>query len=312
MSALIAIDIGGTTMRAASYPDSGTDPIKINKIHRDNTTKPVFEYLLELIQSVWLNDQDILGISIASPGPIDPASGYIFNAPNLPGWTDFPLGEKLQEVYSVPLFFGNDANIAAFGEWKYGAGVGHEDLVYMTISTGIGGGVISKNHLLTGKNGLAAELGHIIIQPDGPFCSCGKKGHLEAIASGPAIVSFVKKQIENGKVSSLSSMKEFSTIEVAEAADQGDSLAISAIERAGDAIGIALANYTHIFNPSIFILGGGVTLIGNLLFDPMLKRFNSEVMEPIYMKGLEVVPAKLGDNSGLLGALAFGRENLQL
>ena len=312
MSALIAVDIGGTTMRAASYPTNSLNPIKINKIHRINSSKPVFQYLLELIQSVWVDSHEVLGLSIASPGPLDPETGFIFNAPNLPGWVDFPLGEKLRDTISVPLFFGNDANLAAFGEWKYGAGIGHSNLIYLTISTGIGGGVICNGNLLTGHKGLAAELGHIIIQPDGPLCSCGKRGHLEAIASGPAIVSYANDQIKNGQPSSLAQIIYFSAVDVAYAARNGDELAIKSIERAGETIGLALASFVHIFNPSIIILGGGVTMSGNLLFDPLLQKFRSEIMEPIYSKDLEIVPAKLGDDSGLLGALAFARNQLEI
>jgi len=312
MSALIAVDIGGTTMRAASYPSSSLEPIKINKIHRTNSSKSVFQYLRELIQSVWVDSQEVIGLSIASPGPINPETGYIFNAPNLPGWVDFPLGEKLRDIYSVPIFFGNDANFAAFGEWKYGAGVGHSNLIYMTISTGIGGGIICDDHLLTGQNGLAAELGHVVIQPDGPLCSCGKKGHLEALASGPAIVDHLKEQIGKGYSSSLALIKNFSAIDVAEAAKNGDKLAIRSIERAGETIGLALASFVHIFNPSIIILGGGVTMNGNFLFDPLLQKLKVEIFETVYLKDLEVVPAKLGDDSGLLGALAFARNKLNM
>ena len=312
MSALIAVDIGGTTMRAASYPTTGVKPLEISKIHWSNSTDSIFNTLHNLIQSVWVGNDEVLALSIATPGPIEPESGFIYKAPNIPGWTQFPLGEELRKIYSIPVYFGNDANFAAFGEWKYGAGTNHSNLIYLTISTGIGGGIICNDQLVTGQNGLAAEFGHVMVQPGGPVCSCGKKGHLEAMASGPAIVDFIKIQIKEGRSSSLQIISDLSASDVSNAARQGDDLAIQAINRAGDYLGIALASFIHIFNPSIVILGGGVSKCGKLLTDPMTQRLENEVIDPIYLSNLDIVPSEFGDDSGLLGALAFARHELKL
>lgn len=312
MVALITADIGGTSMRAAAYPSNGIHPLTHRKISTENSNSTVFESLVGLIRSVWPDDADVAAISVASAGPLDPRTGFIFDAPNIPGWKDFPLGDKLSEVFPIPVFIGNDANLAALGEWKYGSGVGHSDLIYLTISTGIGGGIISNNILLEGSNGLAAELGHITVQPDGAICSCGQKGHLEAVSSGLAIVYFVRQMLLAGKNSILDLEKNISAYDIAQAARNGDDLAISAYDLAGFYLGQALASFIHIFNPSIIILGGGVANSGSLLFDPIKRKIISDVMDPIYLQNLEIVPAKLGDEAGLVGALVVARQKLRI
>jgi glucokinase len=177
----------------------------------------------------------------------------------------------------------------------------------LTISTGIGGGVISDNHLLIGVRGLAAELGHITVLPDGPLCGCGQRGHLEAVASGPAIARYVNEQLERGAASIIKPDANLAAREVSEAAHRGDALAIEALTRAGTFIGQALADFLHVFNPSIVIFGGGVSQTGDLLFNPVRDAVKRFVMEPTYLKDLVITPAALGDDAGLLGALALAR-----
>ena len=312
MVALIAVDIGGTSMRAAAYPLHGIKPLSRNKISTENSQMSVFENLVVLIRSVWPDNADIAAISVAVPGPVDPKTGFLFDAPNIPGWNSFPLGDKLREVFPIPIIIGNDANLAAVGEWKYGAGVGHSDLIYLTISTGIGGGIISNNILLEGYNGLAAEFGHVTVQPDGPVCPCGKNGHLEALSSGSAIVDYVSQMLKSGRKSILKIENNFSAYDISLAAGNGDELSISAYEHAGFYLGQALASFIHIFNPSIIILGGGVINSGSLIFDPIIKKIKTDVIEPIYLRDLEIVPAKLVDDSGLVGALVVARQKLQI
>ncbi len=308
MVALITADIGGTSMRAAAYPKDGIQPLFHNKISTVNSKRSVFENLVGLIRSVWPENADVAAISVACAGPLDPRTGYIIDAPNIPGWKDFPLGDKLREIFPIPILIGNDANLAAVGEWKFGSGVGHSDLIYLTVSTGIGGGIISNNILLEGTNGLAAELGHITVQPEGAICPCGKKGHLEAVSSGLAIVNYVRQMVLAGKESVLNIEKKFSAYDVALAANKGDELAANAYNIAGFYLGQALASLIHIFNPSIIILGGGVANSGSLIFDPIMKKIRSDIMDPIYLQNLEIVPAKLGDEAGLVGALVVARQ----
>ncbi len=303
MTAILAIDVGGTQLRVAAYPKDELQPIKIQRAPTKSGDGQVFERLAGLIQSNW-PDVPVEAISVAIPGPVEPESGLIIETPNIPDWRNFPLGEKLAERFRVPIFVGNDANFAALGEWRYGTGQGHSDVLYLTISTGIGGGVISAGELLLGSRGLATELGHVTVLPDGPLCSCGQRGHLEAVSSGPGIVHYFCARLAEGQTSILSVKPEPTARDIAEAARAGDALAISAYQHAGEYLGQALADYLHIFNPSIIVLGGGVSQSGALILDPARKSMERHVMNPSYLDGLETAVARLGDDAGLLGALA--------
>ena len=204
MSAIIAIDIGGTQLRVAVYPKNSTIPIKVQRVPSLGMEDGVFDRLIGLIDSVW-PEEPVDIICAAVPGPLNPYTGIIIETPNIPAWTNYPLAELLSKRYQVPAYIGNDANLAVLGEWLYGAGQGHHDIVYLTISTGIGGGVVCGDKLIEGYRGMATELGHITVLPDGPVCSCGVKGHLEAVASGTAIAKYVSEQIAAGRKSSLGS-----------------------------------------------------------------------------------------------------------
>jgi glucokinase len=307
MSLTIAIDIGGTHIRVAAYePNGSVKPIAHKRTKSLAHTPGVFNRLVETIESIWQVGQ-VSAIGIASPGPLDPYNGVILDTPNIPQWKNFPLASKLSEHFGVPVYLDNDANLAGLAEWQFGAGRGHSDLVYLTISTGIGGGVISNNHLLQGYRGMGAELGHMLIDPNGPLCGCGKPGHVESFSSGPAITRYVNEQIAAGQKTSLQTDPSLGPAQIADAAQNGDSLAISAFERAGHYLGIAVANYLAIFDPSILVFGGGVTQVGDLLFKPFEESLRRYVFHPHYLDNLTITKAALGDDAGLLGAMALAR-----
>jgi glucokinase len=309
MSIIVAIDIGGTQLRVAVYPHTGTTPITIQRTPTRGMEDGAFERLTDLIDSIW-PDEPVEAISVAAPGPLNPYTGTIISTPNIPAWTYYPLADLLSKRYLVPAYLGNDANLAALGEWKYGAGQGHQDVIYLTLSTGIGGGVVSRGVLIEGSRGMATELGHITVLPGGPRCSCGVAGHLESVASGPAIARYVNQQIAAGRTTSLQASPDLSAREVARAAHLGDELSKEAFARAGDFIGQAVADFLHIFNPSIVIFGGGVTQSGRLILDPIEASMKRNVMDKSYLDGLQIATVKLGDDAGLLGALAQARIRL--
>lgn len=306
MSLIVAIDIGGTHIRAAAYEPNSITPLTHQRTRSLAREPGVFNRLVQAVESIWQPGK-VEAIGIASPGPLDPHTGTILDTPNIPEWVNFPVGPKLCEHFGVPVYLDNDANMAGLAEWQYGAGIGHDDLVYLTISTGIGGGVISSGHLLQGYRGMGAELGHMIIDPDGPRCGCGRYGHLESFASGPAIARYVSERIAAGKSSLMQGLLMPTALQVAEAAAQGDALAISAFERAGHYLGIGVANYLAIFDPSILIFGGGVSQAGELLFRPFRESLEKHVFHSHYLDDLMIKKAALGDDAGLLGALALAR-----
>jgi len=306
MSLIVAVDIGGTQIRAAAYEPYSTTPFAQKKTRTRASEPGVFERLVQTIEAVW-QPGNVDGIGIASPGPLDPYTGTVLDTPNIREWVNFPVGPRLSEVFGVPVYLDNDANMAGLAEWQYGAGRGHDNLLYLTVSTGIGGGVISNGQLLQGFRGMAAELGHITVDPNGPMCGCGHRGHIEAFASGPAIARYVAEQMKSGKASSLLETPRPNAVQVAEAARDGDALGIEAFARAGHYLGIAVANYLAIFDPSIVIFGGGASQAGELLFLPFGESLKKNVFHPHYLDDLIITKAALGDDAGLLGALALAR-----
>lgn len=305
MRSFIAVDVGGTQIRAACYVENGLEPVSVQRIATQGQGQNPLERLMAAIQSVWPVSGSVQAIGVAAPGPLDPYQGIVLAAPNIPGWVNLPLQCRLEERFGVKVVTGNDANLAALGEWRFGAGRGHHHLIYLTVSTGIGGGVIVDDRMLLGVRGLAAELGHVTVMPDGPLCGCGHRGHLEAISSGTAIAHWVEQEIAHGCLSSLPTGQTLTSKQVADAARQGDELAIAALARAGTFLGIALAGLLHTFNPSAIIIGGGVSHSGSLLFEPMQAALQDNVMTPDYLTDLVITTAALGDSAGLMGALAL-------
>ena len=307
MSTFVAVDIGGTHIRAAAYASDNTTPLTHNRTRSHAKEPGIFDRLVKAIESVWPKDRTVTAIGMASPGPLDPNTGTVLATPNIPEWQEFPLTDKLSQHFNVPAYLDNDANLAALGEWKFGAGRGHHNLLYLTISTGIGGGVIIDDRLLHGHHGLAAELGHVTVLAGGPVCPCGFKGHLEALAAGPAIVKYVRDELEAGTKSELRNDGNLNAYDVAQAARNGDTLARSAYARAGEYLGIGVASFLHTFDPSIVIFGGGVSQSGPLLFDPFEISLQKHVFNPRYLDNLVITTAALGDDAGLLGALALAQ-----
>lgn len=304
MEIYVVSDVGGTQIRVASFDVETLTLIKQKKIPTQSSGQLPEDRLLQLIKKIKEN-HTVKAIAVAAPGFLDPDLGIVYEAPNIPGWNNFPLKKILSDAFHVPVFIGNDANLAALGEWKFGAGIGHNNLLYLTISTGIGGGAIINNHLILGQKGLAGEFGHVTILPDGPICGCGKKGHIEALASGTAIKNYVNEQIAAGRASSLRKFEKITGERITAAAQHGDELAIEAYNRAGYYLGIAVTNFLHMLNPSIVIFGGGVSLSGDLLFVPMRKSLQDRVVSPAYLENLTFTTSQLGDDVGLKGALAL-------
>ena len=302
----IVADVGGTHIRTACFPIQSQTPTIVKRISTKGPDSP-HERLINLISSIVPKKEALAAIAVAAPGPLDPYEGIIFEAPNIPSWNNLPLKKIIQDQFKVPVAIGNDANLAALGEWRFGAGIGHRHLVYITVSTGIGGGVIIDNQMLLGIRGLAAELGHITVIPDGPLCSCGQRGHLEAVSSGPAIARWVEQELSQGIPSSLAEKRPITAKEVSHAASQGDELAQAALGRGGTYLGIAIADYLHVFNPSVVIIGGGVSQSGEAFFSPLRTAMSDHVLSRKYLENLTLTTSALGDDVGLMGALALAQ-----
>jgi len=308
---VIGVDLGGTQIRALVTDPEGKELGRATTLTRAaEGVEAVIARILDTIRAALgrLPWSDVQGIAIGVPGPTDPWEGVVLQAPNLPGWHNIPLRQIISEKLGVPTKLGNDANLAALGEHIYGAGRGVNNLVYMTISTGIGGGIIADGRLLLGARGLSGEIGHQTLEPDGPLCGCGNRGCLEALAAGPAIARMGREAVTQGRGERLLALAQGSSEAidariVAQAAAEGDPTAIGIIRRAATYVGIGLANVCNILNPAMIILGGGVTHIGPLLFDTIRETITLRAMPPV--RDVQVVPAALGDDVVLLGAVAL-------
>lgn len=307
----IALDLGGTRYRVAVGTPDGEIEWRVSRATdadrgRDQVLKGMFAAVDEAVDTLGTRS-DLSGIGIGAPGPLDPWEGVLYNPPNLPGWDSLPLKKLFEDRYRVPTHVANDANLAAMGEHAFGAGRGFQHVVYVTVSTGIGAGIIIDDRLVLGARGYAGELGHMTIDMRGPLCRCGNTGCLEAIASGTAIATQARELVGKGARTSLSRIppEQLTAKTVAEAAYEGDEVARELMRNAGQALGVGMVNVAHLFNPQRIILGGGVSMNGGpLLWDPMRETVRARAIATI-QRDLEIVSAGLADDSGLLGAVAM-------
>ncbi|MBI3287221.1 MAG: ROK family protein [Chloroflexi bacterium] len=312
---VVALDVGGTKLRAALVDRQG------RILHRDEVStlaqegpEAVIGRMEALIRHL-TEDREYGSIGIAMPGPLNPREGIVYETPNLPGWHNVPLAARIAKAFETPVRLDNDANLAALGEHRFGAGRGAEEMVYITVSTGIGGGIITRGELLYGWRGSAAEVGHMVIEPSGPRCGCGNRGCLEALASGTAIAREAIERIQAGAVSAILDLAdgEVGSVTgktVTEAAAQGDHLAQEILEQASYYLGIGIATLLNLLNPQLIILGGGVALSGRLPDEPMWRAIQEHAL-PSIRRGVEIKYAALGDDAGLLGASVIAFEELE-
>ncbi|MCS7179425.1 MAG: ROK family protein [Anaerolineae bacterium] len=312
---ILAVDLGGTQIRAARCtPDGRMEGRVAIPTLAAYGPEVVLDRIRQAIRNVWpVGGEPVAALALSAPGPVDAHRGIVRFTPNIPGWKDVPLRDLMAETFRVPTFLANDANLAALGEFRFGAGRGVQDLIYLTISTGIGGGIIIDGRLYEGGQGLGGEVGHMVVEPSGPPCGCGGYGCLEAVASGTAIAREARAALEGGTASLLGHMVDnpeaITAREVAEAAAQGDNLSRRIYARAGFYVGLALVSLMYLFNPALFIIGGSVANAGALLFDPIGQTVR-ERAQRVYWENISIVPAALGDDVVLLGALALALERI--
>lgn len=315
---VIAVDLGGTQMRVAALDSA----YQILARHSEPTeveegVDAVVDRLIACVRRIgdtagW---QRISGVGVSSPGPLDPWRGVIHWAPNLPGWQDVPLSDLLSEAVGCPVWMGNDGNLAALAEQRHGAGKGQLDLVYITVSTGIGGGIVSNGQLVLGHGGLGGEVGHMTVQADGPRCNCGNVGCLETLASGPAIARQAQELVALGARTHIADLvdgeRERITAKVVhEAARQGDAVAVDLFRKAGMYVGVGIVNLMYLVNPGMIVVGGGVAKAGDLLFVPMQATIQQRIHK-VYWEECPVLPAALGDDVCLIGAAILAVEALE-
>ncbi len=311
---VLAIDLGGTKIIAAIISNQGRVITReyyltLAEEGPQLVIKRTLSAIDRLLSLGKIDSSQLNSISIAAAGAIDFGKGLVTLSPNLPGWYDIPLRDLIKEKYRVNTLLINDASAAALGEHRFGAGKGVNNLILLTLGTGIGGGIIINGKLYSGPCGSAGEIGHMTIDVNGPRCSCGNIGCLEMLASGTAVAREAIKRIRQGERSSLTEIVEgkiesITAEKVEVAAQGGDSLALEVILKAANYLGVGMVNLVNIFNPEMIIVGGGMAKMGNLLLDPA-KQVVRERAFQLPAQAVRIVPAQLGDDAGVLGAAVF-------
>lgn len=306
----IGVDLGGTDIKIAVVNSSGgivySDKVPTEaQMGYNHTINNIIKAIRNILQNNNLDISQIDSIGVGCPGQVDPCTGLVKFLPNIPGWINIELTNILEKELGIPAAIDNDVRTALLGEHKYGAGKGYDNIVCITVGTGIGSGIIINGKLVRGANASAGEIGHLILQDTGgKFCGCGGTGCFETLASGPAIVEMAEQYVLGGKSAKFKELAADGAITpelVARAAELGDEVARSIFKKAGYWIGIALSSVANLLNPEIIIIGGGVAQAGDLLFDPIRKTVQERAMKTATEK-LQIVPAKLGNNAGVIGA----------
>ncbi|MCR4942928.1 MAG: ROK family protein [Clostridium sp.] len=305
---VIGIDLGGTKISTALSDFDGN--IISNIVVPTNAVEgemPVLNRIIGTIEEVLskanVKTTDVESIGIGSPGPLNSNTGIIITTPNLP-FKNFNVTSPIKERFDIPVYLDNDANVATIGEFMFGAGKGKKNVVFFTVSTGVGGGAIVNGNIYRGSTCNALEIGHTTVAPNGPRCNCGNIGCLEAVSSGTAIGRRGQEAVSTNVETSLKQYDKITSYEVFLEAGKGDEVAKEIRDEALDYLGIGVANAVSIFDPEMVIIGGGVTQVGDILFNRVREVVKKRCFK-VMSENCEVVPAGLGTNAGVVGAVAL-------
>jgi glucokinase len=302
----IGIDLGGTQVRAGLVRDGAVLARAARPTDIAGGPRGVLAQFDALVAEVTAAAEvEPAGIGICAPGPLDSRSGVVLDIPTLPGWRDFPMREAVATRYGLPALLENDGIAAAFGEWQFGAGRGVENLVFVTVSTGIGGGIVADGRLLRGHRGMAGHVGHLRLAPEGPRCPCGGIGCFEAFASGSALGRRARDAAARagGFLAEAARHEHIEARHAVAGARAGDLTCRALLDEETDYLVQGLVSLVHLFSPELIVLGGGVSQALDLIGDRLAAGVRERVM-PAFRE-VRIVPAALGDNCGLIGAAAL-------
>ncbi len=318
---VIGIDLGGTKISTALVDADGQI---IAHDYRETQAEKgqalVVNRMVDAVRQVMeqadTSKDQVKAVGIGAPGPLDIHAGVVVAPPNLPGWQDVPLKELIEERVGIETFLENDANAAALAEHRFGAGRAVDHMIYVTVSTGVGGGLILDGRLYHGAEGAAGEIGHITVLPNGPLCGCGNRGCLEALAAGTAIAKRAREVVSQGVSTLITDLANDEPARitaklVAEAAEQGDFEAQKILSEAMSYLGIGMASLVNLFNPQIIVIGGGLSNLGERLLEPVRRGIARHAFVAS-AQTVRVVLAELGDKAGVLGAAAVAMTQLEV
>ena len=308
----LGIDVGGTKINAFRVARDGTIVDRSDAPTPADDEERTLATMVELAQE--LRTPDVLAVGIGAAGMVDATDGVLRFAPNL-AWRDLSIASRVRGALGLPCQVDNDANTAAYAEYRFGAGRGYRHVLLVTVGTGIGGGIVSDGRLFRGANGFAAEIGHIIVEPGGPLCGCGNRGCWEQLASGRAIDRMGREAASADEGSALrrlagGDLEQISGRHVTEAARQGDEVALRIFAEAGRRLGEGIAGLVNVLDPQVVVVGGGAIVAGDLLLGPARASFHEAVEGPEYRPRVPLVAAELGNDAGAVGAAALALEEL--
>ncbi len=320
---LLALDFGGTKLTAglAATTNLTKSGERRWRAHQQVPSPPGsnaqsdLETMMGLARDLLATaEAPLAAVGVSFGGLVDAAQGLVLLSHHVPGWEKVPLREWLEERLAVPAAVDNDANVAALGEHRFGAGQGCDSLLYVTVSTGVGGGWILNGRPWRGAEGMAGEIGHTVVDPDGPLCLCSKRGCVERLASGPYIAQrareWLQAQPDRGHVLRAMARGDLEAITaelVAQAATQGDDLAWEALKVAAWGLGVGIGNAANLVNPERFVLGGGVTKAGERWWKVVRRTARETALPQVHF---DVMPAALGDDAPLWGAVALAEDQI--
>ncbi|MFF7727892.1 ROK family glucokinase [Streptomyces sp. NPDC008001] len=312
MGLTIGVDIGGTKIAAGVVDEAGSI-LATCKVPTPATPEGVIDAIADAVRTV-SEGFEVEAVGIGAAGYVDDKRATVLFAPNI-NWRHEALKDKVEQRVGLPVVVENDANAAAWGEYRFGAGQGHDDVICITLGTGLGGGIIIGNKLRRGRFGVAAEFGHIRVVPDGLLCGCGSQGCWEQYASGRALVRYAKQRAqatpENAEILlglGDGTPEGIQGKHISDAARQGDPVAIDSFRELARWAGAGLADLASLFDPSAFIVGGGVSDEGDLVLDPIRKSFRRWLVGGQWRPHAQVLAAQLGGKAGLVGAADLARQ----
>ena len=303
----VGIDVGGTKTAAARVGANGAVLAYTSRPTPADDMAATLATMVEVARDV-LSD-DVMGIGVAAAGLVERTSGVLRFAPNL-AWRNAPLVSHMHDVLGLPVVADNDNTAAAWGEFRFGAGRGRRDMLLVGVGTGIGGGIVADGRLVRGAHGFAAEIGHIVMDPDGPVCGCGNRGCWEQFASGQAVTRGGRRAVEQGAAGSLAERSggDPSRVDgpmVTEAATAGDAVSRAILSGVGEWLGVGIAGLVNILDPELVVVTGGVASAGDLVLDPARAAFRRTVEAVDHRPEVPIVPGALGAHTGVVGAAAL-------
>ena len=303
---LVGVDLGGTCIKVGLVSPEGRlvaekrAPTEVPKGAK-HACGVMARLANELLAERGLTARDVIATGLGSPGPLNTRTGRIVKTPNLIGWDGAPLVDMVRAGLDAPAFLEGDANAACWAEHWIGAGRGIDNMVMITLGTGVGGGVILNGELVRGTDDTGGHIGHVVVEPGGYECGCGAKGCLEVYASAPATVRRFKEAVKRGESSALKPADNLTALDIHKAAVAGDVLARRTIELAGWYVGLVLGGLANVFNPELCCVSGGMIHSGEMLFGPMRESMRAHSFE-LPGRRLKIVPAQLGEPAGIIGA----------